>query len=212
MRLIRRRRGYRFHDRKVGELAELARKHDATMYQGGWVTLFNWAAAADQIVAAPTAVNTFTAAQSILGFTPTTFIPANTLKPGMALRIRAAGTYGYTSGTLQIGFGIGSTASAAAGASMAVTAAQTPTAGTVNTWIAEVYANITTASAGYAIGEAVGFTTTTASTKDLMPASTVATFAYTQTQANMIVPYAVWSVSNVLNTLSVYQFTVEALN
>jgi len=200
-----------FQDPALAEVAELAKKLDAQMYPGGWVQLVNYAVGDTQLAAAPSAVNTFTAATNLIT-TPPNFIPANSLNVGTVLRIRAAGTIGSAAGTATTTFGFGF--GGAAGVSMVVSASQTPPTSTVQTWFSEVYTNILTVGSsgtGYSIGYVVGIGATPA-TNILLPATTVATSVINTTAANYIAPYATWSASASGNTYTTYQFSVEQLN
>jgi hypothetical protein len=202
---------FTFRDPAIAELAELARKYDAQLYPGGWVQLIDWSVGNTQLSAAPTAVNSFTAATNLITVPPN-FIPANSLNVGTVLRIRAAGTIGSAAGTATTTFGFGF--GGAAGVSMVVSASQTPPTSTVQTWFSEVYTNILTVGSsgtGYTIGYIVGIGATPA-TNIIMPATTVATSVINTTAANYIAPYATWSASAAGNTYSTYQFSVEQLN
>ena len=164
----------------------------------------------------PTADGTALASSASIGIispnsstNPPFTIPANSLFPGAALRVRASGRHS-TTGTPTLTFGLyyGGTG----GVALAATAAITCGSGVTNlTWSAMfevVVRSIGTSGTVMAIGNVTGVGSSIA----FAPASAPAVATIDTTAAKTLDLCATWSASSASNTITCHSFLVEALN
>lgn len=141
-------------------------------------------------------------------------LPGTYLQPGMLLRFHANGIYSTTgTPTLLLGLYYG----AVAGTPLAVTAATTTPSGAANNvWVLDATMRVlTTGSSGTVatIGTVIGISGTP-STPVLMPAtsSTGGTATINTGTASLLTLGAQWGAASAADTITCYQWLVEALN
>lgn len=141
---------------------------------------------------------------------PQITIPANTLEPGMTLRLRAFGSFSNTgTPTLLLGFYYGGVA----GIALAATSAVTTTTGATNWPFDMEYVGRvrSTGTSGTIMGKGhVEFPTSlTALTPRPVPETALATVTIDTTAAKTLTVGAQWGTSSASNTLTCIHFDVE---
>lgn len=175
-----------------------------------------------QLVSSPAAVadGTALASSASIGVispssttNPAITIPANSLFPGAALRVIAAGRMSNTgTPTLNLGLYYGGSG----GTALATTGAITTTSGVTNvTWTAELWVvcrSIGTSGTLFTTGWCSGISGTAGVSNVPFPASAPAAVTVDTTAAKTLDFTATWGTSSASNTITLHQFLVESLN
>jgi hypothetical protein len=204
----------RFHDKTLGEMAEVAAQVEAKAYAGGWVQMANWGTT-NYVPAVSASLTTASPGTILLPAAnpPDAFLPANSLHLHTQLRMRVWGSITNSGAfTFALAGCIGVVGTTTA---IIASATGTPATGPLPFWFESEYTvlQIGAAATSSIIGQGLAWgITATPATTVLVPATAPTALAATwSTQnANALVPTGWWGTAQA--GITVYGYSVEQLN